>query len=65
MFPNSHGQSIGLTDPANALSDNAFVQMTKAKYLFPAEKLTSRDWFQELQKPLKRQRGIMKIGKEG
>lgn len=36
----------------SAAQTNAFEQMTKSKYLFPAEKLISREWFQELQKPL-------------
>ena len=33
-------------------ASNAFEAMTKQKYLFPAEKLIQREWFQELQKPL-------------
>ena len=33
-------------------STDAFEQMTKQKYLFPGEKLSKREWFQELQKPL-------------
>ena len=49
MFPNA-GLSQGLS--TSAANSNAFEKMTKSKYLFPAEKLQSRDWFQELQKPL-------------
>ena len=52
MFPgNSHGISIGMSNDTKSGTD-AFEQMTKSKYLFPGEKLTKREWFQELQKPL-------------
>ena len=34
------------------VNTDAFTQMTQQKYLFPAEQITNRDWFVELQKPL-------------
>ena len=34
------------------VDSDAFTQMTQAKYLFPAEQITNREWFVELQKPL-------------
>lgn len=31
---------------------DSFDGLTKSKYLFPHDKLTSKEWFRELQKPL-------------
>jgi hypothetical protein len=31
---------------------DGFEDLTKKKYLFPSEKLTQKEWFKELQKPL-------------
>ena len=34
------------------INTDAFTQMTQQKYLFPADQITHRDWFVEMQKPL-------------
>ena len=41
-----------LMQSQNMVNTDAFTQMTQHKYLFPAEQITNRDWFVEIQKPL-------------
>ena len=57
MGVGGHNESLMIDSLANQSqivqgSSDAFLQMTQHKYLFPAEQITNRDWFVELQKPL-------------
>lgn len=43
--------SVMSTNDISAPTDS-FDSLTKSKYLFPFDKLTAKEWFQELQKPI-------------
>mmetsp|Transcript_24783 Transcript_24783/g.33158 ORF Transcript_24783/g.33158 Transcript_24783/m.33158 type:complete len:208 (-) Transcript_24783:1538-2161(-) len=45
-------ESVSLMPNQGMINTDAFTQMTQQKYLFPADQITNRDWFVEMQKPL-------------
>lgn len=52
LFSVNQDQSVMLPQADSFPDPDSFDGLTKSKYLFPHDKLTSKEWFRELQKPL-------------